>query len=54
MNHQKQALHFMTEREKNPYEVAVEEKYRIWREFKTAKGNVKYHNLVTGENPRFG
>jgi hypothetical protein len=54
MNHQKQALHFMTEREKNPYEVAVEDKYRIWREFKTAKGNVKYHNLVTGENPRFG
>jgi hypothetical protein len=55
MKHQMQALYFMTEREKNPYEVPVEEKYRIWREFKSVRGPVKYHNLVTGENsPRVG
>lgn len=52
MDHQKQALHFMTEREKNPYETEVEERYRIWREYKTSKGSVKYHNIVTGENYR--
>ncbi|KAF2664193.1 hypothetical protein BT63DRAFT_103085 [Microthyrium microscopicum] len=43
MDHQKQGLHFMTEREKDPYREAVEEKYQMWK-FHTVDGVPQFYN----------
>lgn len=52
LNHQKQGLHFMTEREKARASTEMDDKNSLWRRGHRPNGQSMYFNVITGREER--